>query len=109
MAGLQYNFFPTDFYYPLPAKPPPKTAATVPPQVITSPAVAAADQEEPDSTSSVRRGRVRRNKVLRATAPPQRCLPVKKENQLMSADVVFGGINSPPSGRRSPHGAEAGN
>ncbi|KAB2059878.1 hypothetical protein E1A91_A11G346300v1 [Gossypium mustelinum] len=38
MAGLQYNFFPTDFYYPRPAQSTPSPAVdSTPPAALTTP------------------------------------------------------------------------
>ncbi|MBA0619448.1 hypothetical protein Godav_028623, partial [Gossypium davidsonii] len=38
MAGLQYNFFPTDFFYPRPAQSTPSPAVdSTPPAALTTP------------------------------------------------------------------------
>nr|GMD44749.1 hypothetical protein DM860_010591 [Ipomoea batatas] len=87
MAGLQYYFFPTDFFYPKPSKP--AATTTLPPPQVTLPvtvepakpdssvtSVAAA--EGPDMAKSPRYWRG--NKILRASAQRVRCYTVERKN-----------------------------
>nr|GLL36641.1 hypothetical protein F511_02446 [Ipomoea trifida] len=74
MAGLQYYFFPTDFFYPKPSKP--AATTTLPPPQVTLPVAVepakpdssvAAAAEGPDMAKSSPRY-WRGNKILRASA-----------------------------------------
>nr|GMD41814.1 metal tolerance protein 9-like [Ipomoea batatas] len=76
MAGLQYYFFPTDFYYPKPPKP--AAANLPPPQQVTPPV--AAEPVKPAEGAAKSAALVRRNKILRASAPAMIRYPVERKN-----------------------------
>nr|GMD48010.1 metal tolerance protein 9-like [Ipomoea batatas]GME04267.1 metal tolerance protein 9-like [Ipomoea batatas]GME20796.1 metal tolerance protein 9-like [Ipomoea batatas] len=78
MAGLQYYFFPTDFYYPKPPKP---AATNLPPPQQVTPPVAAEPVKPAESAALVDRRNWGGNKIiLRASAPAVTCYPVERKN-----------------------------
>nr|GMD44750.1 metal tolerance protein 9-like [Ipomoea batatas] len=77
MAGLQYYFFPTDFYYPKPPKP---AATNLPPPQQVTPPVAAEPVKPAESAALVRRNWSENKIILRASAPAVTCYPVERKN-----------------------------
>ncbi|KAG5609500.1 hypothetical protein H5410_020781 [Solanum commersonii] len=63
MAGLQYYFFPTDFYYPRPQK------ISTDDVAVTEAAVRGGVLENPASSTAVDRRNMSQDKILKVSTP----------------------------------------